>query len=149
IGITWDASPFGEWRLGRVAASNAATPAPAASVDRIAKSLAAAPSTRVEPAVVRNKTDDPPISVSFENASWPEVAALFARVSGRSIVVGPGVTGQVNAVISNQPWEYVCNAVVASNRYSVSEMTGGIIRIDAPIGLGKREKSDELTTQPR
>src|SRR5690606_22965621 len=72
IGITWDASPFGEWRLGRVAASNAATPAPAASVDRIAKSLAAAPSTRVEPAVVRNKTDDPPISVSFENASWPE-----------------------------------------------------------------------------
>src|SRR5690606_23134631 len=147
IGITWDASPFGEWRLGRVAASNAATPAPAASVDRIAKSLAAAPSTRVEPAVVRNKTDDPPISVNFQNASWPEVAALFARVSGRSIVVGPGVEGEVNAVITNQPWEYVFNAVLASHGLSVAEMPGGILRIDSPGELAKLASVEVLQTQ--
>ena len=88
-----------------------------------------------------------PISVEFENASWPEVAAIFARQSGRSIVVGPGVTGDVNAVIRNQPWEYVFNAVLASHGLSVAEMPGGILRIDSPGELAKLDSVEVLQSQ--
>jgi type IV pilus assembly protein PilQ len=88
-----------------------------------------------------------PISVEFENASWPEVAATFARSSGRSIVVGPGVTGEVNAVIRNQPWEYVFNAVLASHGLSVAEMPGGILRIDSPGELAKLDSVEVLQSQ--
>lgn len=87
------------------------------------------------------------ISVDFQNATWPEVAALFARSSGRSIVVGPGVTGNVNASINNLPWEYVFNAVLASHGYSVAEMPGGILRIDSPGELAKLDSVEVLQSQ--
>lgn len=88
-----------------------------------------------------------PVSVNFENASWPEVASSFASFSGRSIVVGPGVTGNVNATIRNQPWEYVFNAVLASHGYSVAEMPGGILRIDSPGELAKLDSVEVLQSQ--
>lgn len=88
-----------------------------------------------------------PISVNFEDASWPEVANAFAATSGRSIVVGPGVTGNVNAVIRNQPWEYVFNAVLASHGLSVAEMPGGILRIDSPGELAKLDSVEVLQHQ--
>jgi type IV pilus assembly protein PilQ len=88
-----------------------------------------------------------PISVNFIDASWPEVASLFASSSGRSIIVGPGVTGNVNATIRNQPWEYVFNAVLASHGYSVAEMPGGILRIDSPGELAKLDSVEVLQSQ--
>jgi type IV pilus assembly protein PilQ len=88
-----------------------------------------------------------PISVNFIDASWPEVASLFASSSGRSIIVGPGVTGTVNATIRNQPWEYVFNAVLASHGYSVAEMPGGILRIDSPGELAKLDSVEVLQSQ--
>ncbi len=148
IGATWAAEPFGAWRLGAVAGN---TPVPVVAAT-LSESPAPEPvvATRPHntlPAVTRHAPDDPPISVNFQNASWPEVAALFARVSGRSIVVGPGVTGEVNAVISNQPWEYVFNAVLASHGLSVAEMPGGILRIDSPGELAKLDSVEVLQTQ--
>ncbi len=87
------------------------------------------------------------ISVNFQGATWPEVAATFASASGRSIVVGPGVSGSVDAVINNQPWEYVFNAVLASHGLSVAEMPGGILRIDSPGELAKLDSVEVLQHQ--
>lgn len=144
IGATWSAEPFGAWRLG---APLVGTEQPAATTREQPRTQPQASTRPGNAPAVSRAADDPPISVNFQNASWPEVAALFARVSGRSIVVGPGVTGEVNAVISNQPWEYVFNAVLASHGYSVAEMPGGILRIDSPGELAKLDSVEVLQTQ--
>ncbi len=89
----------------------------------------------------------PPINVEFNQASWAEVARAFAVFSGRDIVVGPGVQGNVDATITDQPWEYAFHAILSAHGLSVAELPGGILRIDSPGELAKLDSVEVLTTQ--
>src|SRR5690606_16555957 len=64
--------------------------------------------------------DDDPITVTFNGASIQEVAATFARYSGRDIIVGPNVDVSVDAIITNQPWANAFNGILTTYGLSVA-----------------------------
>lgn len=101
-------------------------------------------SMRSRPGPISN--DDRRITVRFDNASMQEIADVFAQYSGRSIVVGRGVTGTFNGTITDQPWPLAFQAILAATGYSVMEMQGGILRIDSPGELAKLDSIEVLET---
>lgn len=72
------------------------------------------------------------VTVSFDQATIQDVAAFFARYSGRSIVLGNGVAGTVSAEISNQPWDVALAALLGANGLAGRELASGIILVEKP-----------------
>jgi type IV pilus assembly protein PilQ len=72
--------------------------------------------------------------------------AGFAAFSGRTIILGKDVKGEVNAEIKNQPWPQAFQAVLATQGLSAQEMAGGIIRVDAPSALAALDSLEPLET---
>src|SRR5690606_41222045 len=48
--------------------------------------------------------DEPRITVSWDRASIADVVTGFAAFSGRNIILGKDIEGEVTAEIRNQPW---------------------------------------------
>lgn len=129
------------------AAAPAAMPAamptaiPAAAPSRSRKPEA---STRSGDLITR--ADEPRITVTWDRASIADVVAGFAAFSGRTIILGKDVKGEVNAEIKNQPWPQAFQAVLATQGLSAQEMAGGIIRVDAPSALAALDSLEPLET---
>ncbi|MDX2207639.1 MAG: AMIN domain-containing protein [Gemmatimonadales bacterium] len=149
ITVAYADEPFSAW------GGAALPPAPAAAeaAFRPASTPLAAPanSRTLDLVSMRSKTgpvstDDRRITVRFDNASMHEIAEVFAQYSGRSIVVGRGVTGEFNGTITDQPWPLAFQAILAATGYSVMEMQGGILRIDSPGELAKLDSIEVLET---
>jgi len=140
--------------------SSDVTPIPAAPAP---SALAALPEPVVEepavraipvraeaPAPVLNSTlsrDEPRITVSWDRASIADVVTGFAAFSGRNIILGKGITGEVTAEIRNQPWPEAFAAILAAQGLTAQEMTGGIIRVDAPATLAALDSLEPLETR--
>jgi type IV pilus assembly protein PilQ len=92
------------------------------------------------------RADEPRITVTWDRASIADVVAGFAAFSGRTIILGKDVKGEVNAEIKNQPWPQAFQAVLATQGLSAQEMTGGIIRVDAPSALAALDSLEPLET---
>ena len=73
--------------------------------------------------------------MTWDRASIADVVAGFAAFSGRTIILGKDVKGEVTAEVKNQPWPQAFQAILASQGLSAQEMAGGIIRVDAPVGV--------------
>src|SRR3954462_8491155 len=116
------------------------TPGPAAKplrqpeVQLSAKQLARAP------------MEEPRITVVWDRANIADVVAGFAAFSGRTIILGKDVKGEVNAEIRNQPWPQAFQAILASQGLSAQEMAGGIIRVDNPSALASLDSLEPLET---
>jgi len=102
----------------------------------------------ISPVPVRPKRTEPPITVFFKATPINDVIATFAEFSGRSIVIGQGVSGTITADIRNQPWDVALSALLASYGLSAQEMESGIIRVDKVENLREQEKVEELITRP-
>jgi type IV pilus assembly protein PilQ len=89
---------------------------------------------------------EPRITVTWDRASIADVVAGFAAFSGRTIILGKDVKGEVTAEVKNQPWPMAFQAVLASQGLSAQEMTGGIIRVDAPSVLSALDSLEPLET---
>jgi type IV pilus assembly protein PilQ len=140
--------------------SSDVTPIPAAPAP---SALAALPEPVVEepavraipvraeaPAPVLNSAlsrDEPRITVSWDRASIADVVTGFAAFSGRNIILGKGITGEVTAEIRNQPWPEAFAAILAAQGLTAQEMTGGIIRVDAPATLAALDSLEPLETR--
>jgi len=140
--------------------SSDVTPIPAAPAP---SALAALPEPVVEepavraipvraeaPAPVLSSTlsrDEPRITVSWDRASIADVVTGFAAFSGRNIILGKGITGEVTAEIRNQPWPEAFAAILAAQGLTAQEMTGGIIRVDAPATLAALDSLEPLETR--
>ena len=85
-------------------------------------------------AALLTRADEPRITVTWDRASIADVVAGFAAFSGRTIILGKDIKGEVNAEIKNQPWPQAFQAILATQGLSAQEMPGGIIRVDAPVG---------------
>ena len=90
--------------------------------------------------------DEPRITVTWDQASIADVVAGFAAFSGRSIILGRDITGQVSAEIKNQPWTEAFYAVLATQGLSATELPGGIIRVDSPAALSALDSLEPLET---
>jgi type IV pilus assembly protein PilQ len=88
----------------------------------------------------------PRITVSWDRASIGEVIAGFAAFSGRNIILGKDIKGEVTAEIKNQPWPEAFAAVLAAQGLTAQEMPGGIIRVDAPSTLASLDSTEPLET---
>jgi type IV pilus assembly protein PilQ len=84
--------------------------------------------------------------VVWDRASIADVVAGFAAFSGRTIILGKDIKGEVNAEVKNQPWPQAFQAVLASQGLSAQEMPGGIIRVDAPSVLAALDSLEPLET---
>jgi len=90
----------------------------------------------------------PRITVQFAETPIREVLFTFAEFSGRSIVPGSGVAGNVNAEIRDQPWDIALREILISQGLSaVEDPATGIIRVDDVENLTTREQVDQLITQ--
>jgi type IV pilus assembly protein PilQ len=125
--------------------STDASPAPAA-VRAPARPAARAPEVGIRSAAMLTRADEPRITVTWDRASIADVVAGFAAFSGRTIILGKDVKGEVNAEIKNQPWPQAFQAVLATQGLSAQEMTGGIIRVDAPSALAALDSLEPLET---
>lgn len=90
--------------------------------------------------------DEPRITVTWDRASVADVVAGFASFSGRTIILGKDIKGEVTAEIKNQPWPQAFLAILATQGLTAQEMPGGIIRVDAPAVLAALDSTEPLET---
>jgi type IV pilus assembly protein PilQ len=89
---------------------------------------------------------EPRITVTFDKTPIADVVASFASFSGRSIILGKGIAGDVSAEIKNQPWPQALQALLSSQGLTAAELPGGIIRVDAPAVLASLDSTEPLET---
>ena len=94
------------------------------------------------------QSQQPPITVTFQETDIRDVIASFASFSGRTIVVGKDVTGTVTAEIRNQPWDVALRAILQGQGLAASEdAISGIITVDSYQNILNRQASEPLVTQ--
>ena len=118
--------------------------AAAATGGTMASPYAAAPEV---PALSAPQSQQPRITVTYDSASIADVMSGLAAFSGRSIILGKDVAGIVTAEIKNQPWDVAFQSILSSQGLSAVEESSGIIRVDNPEILAKRDSLEPLTTK--
>lgn len=108
-----------------------------------------APEVQLAPAapLLRDRTQQPRITVTWDKASIADVVAGFAAFSGRTIILGKDIKGEVTAEIKNQPWDQAFQAILATQGLSATEMAGGIIRVDSPQALAALDSLEPLESR--
>jgi type IV pilus assembly protein PilQ len=96
--------------------------------------------------LTRATAEEPRITVVWDRANIADVVAGFAAFSGRTIILGRDIKGEVTAEVKNQPWPQAFQAILASQGLSAQEMPGGIIRVDAPSVLAALDSLEPLET---
>lgn len=133
-------------RAGRLDASNSSfsssdVPAPIAVPISIPKAPDVMHSTRAQP------SQQPRISINFDGTSIRDVIATFASFSGRSIVVGKKVEGNVTADIADKPWDVALQALLQAQGLAATEDPSGIITVDSYSALAQNQALEPLVTQ--
>jgi type IV pilus assembly protein PilQ len=108
-------------------------------------SAAPAPERRIEPLLPQQQ--EPRISVEFVNTPIIEVIGHFAAFSGRTIIPGAAVTGNISAAIPGQPWDIALNKILQVNGLSAIEDSTGIITIDSYKNIAARVAAEPLVSQ--
>ncbi len=145
-----DVGSFAAWRTnpeisGAVATSTGSV-IPAAKVKATARSsrgtdLSAA-LTPFKPAA-----EQPRITVTYQEADIRDVISAFAVFSGRTIVVGKGVTGMVSAEVRDQPWDVALRAILTSQGLAAKEDQDGIISVDSYQNIAAQQAAEPLSTR--
>ena len=89
----------------------------------------------------------PRITVQWDNASIEDVVAGFAAFSGRTIILGKGITGNVTAEVKNQPWDLALYAVLESQGLAVQTLPGGILNVVSKVELARADSTVPITTR--
>ena len=87
------------------------------------------------------------ITVQWDNASIEDVVAGFAAFSGRTIILGKDIKGNVTAEIKNQPWDLALNAVLESQGLAVKTLPGGILNVLSQVELARADSTVPITTR--
>ncbi len=93
-------------------------------------------------------SEQPRITVTYQDADIRDVIAAFASFSGRTIVVGKDVNGTITAEIKNQPWDVALRAILQGQGLAAAEdgLTG-IITVDSYKNIAAKQSSEPVTTQ--
>ena len=87
------------------------------------------------------------ITVTYEDADVRDVLAAFAAFSGRTIVAGRDVKGEVTAEIKDQPWDVALKAILSAHGLAADEDASGIITVDSYQNILAKQASEPLVTQ--
>lgn len=120
---------------------------PKASITRPAVSVQSAPSVMSTSVQTlggqgRNYTGNP-ISLDFQGADLRSVLRMFSEISGLNIVIDPAVTGSVDVMLTDVPWDQALDIILRANKLGYI-LDGTIVRI-APLAVladeeGQRRK---------
>ncbi len=141
---------FAAWRTnpeisGAVATSTGSV-VPAARVRATQKSRRDADlAAELQP--FRPETAQPKITVTYQEADIRDVISAFAVFSGRTIVVGKGVTGTVSAEVRDQPWDVALRAILTSQGLAAKEDQDGIISVDSYQNIAAQQAAEPLSTR--
>jgi type IV pilus assembly protein PilQ len=139
------ADKFVAWHAGdRIAAASAGTVATAPSDSGKAHSTAA---PREKLSFNQQRSQQPRITVTYQNSDIRDVIAAFATFSGRTLVIGRDVQGTVTAEIKDQPWDVALQAILQAQGLAASEENTGIISVDSYANILAKEANEPLTTQ--
>ncbi|HVZ48476.1 MAG TPA: AMIN domain-containing protein, partial [Gemmatimonadaceae bacterium] len=87
------------------------------------------------------------ISIAFQDTDIRDVVVQFASFSGRTIVVGPSVTGTVRATIVDQPWDVALKSILDPyGLAAVEDSVTGILSVDSYKNLADRAAVEPLFT---
>ena len=98
-------------------------------------------------ASMQQRSQQPRITIAWENADIHDVLAAFAAFSGRTILPSREVSGPVTAEISNQPWDVAMRAILNANGFDAVEDVNGIIIVDTFAHLISRQNAEPLSTR--
>jgi type IV pilus assembly protein PilQ len=97
---------------------------------------------------VSMQSQQPRITVTYQDADIRDVIAAFAAFSGRTIVVGKDVQGTVTAEIKNQPWDVALRAILQGQGLAAAEDgITGIITVDSYKNIQAKQSTEPVTTQ--
>jgi type IV pilus assembly protein PilQ len=102
---------------------------------------------QVLPQAQSQQSQQPAITASWDGASISDVIAGFAAFSGKTIIVGKGVTGTVTATVKNQPWDIAFQQILQSQGLAAREEFPGVIRVDDQAQLAKLDSIEPLETR--
>jgi type IV pilus assembly protein PilQ len=88
----------------------------------------------------------PRTSVDYRNVPIQDVLLAFSAFSGRTIVSGPGVTGNITANIQNQPWDVALRSILRTHGFVAEETPTGIIEVHNAADLVTREAAEFVET---
>ncbi|HSA55057.1 MAG TPA: AMIN domain-containing protein, partial [Gemmatimonadaceae bacterium] len=103
------------------------------------------PGSRVP--LFNQQSQQPRITVNYQDAPLRDVIAGIAQQTGRTIVVGKDVEGTVDAEIRDQPWDVALKAILDAQGLAATEEPSGIIVVDSYQNILERQASEPLTTQ--
>src|SRR5688500_531392 len=147
VSIDAEAGAFNAWHAGaptltRTVAAPAEKriePAPKAQVSRRSQPAARG----VQPPL----SQQPRITVTYQDADIRDVVAAFAAFSGRTIVVGREIKGTVAAEVRDQPWDVALRAILQSQGLAAVEDANGIIAVDSYENIASQQATEPLSTQ--
>jgi type IV pilus assembly protein PilQ len=131
VAVTPDmtSAPVTETAAGRLATTERTHPRPSLFVQHGAQS------------------NQPRITVTYQDADIRDVLAAFAAFSGRTIVVGREVAGTVTAEVRDQPWDVALQSILGAQQLAASEDQYGIITVDSYKNIQAKQASEPLVTQ--
>ena len=160
---------FLPWRAGKSGMGSPTIARNATSSDGVTRPAARAPETRASsarPSVARvttvgrtevdavaafglypQQSQQPRITITWENANIRDVIAAFAAFSGRTIIASRGVNATVSAEIINQPWDVAMRAILRANGFDAVEDENGIIIVNTIQALAERPRYEPLITR--
>jgi type IV pilus assembly protein PilQ len=137
-------APKQESRQDAFAQPSAAEP-PAAP--QPAERAVAIPANREAAAAPKKQSQEPRITVNWENAPINDVLGVFAAFTGRTILPSKGVIGTVTANITNLPWDTALREIMNANGYDVTINPDGVIIVDTFENIAQRQATIPLQTR--
>jgi type IV pilus assembly protein PilQ len=122
------AAPVMETEAGRLASSGRSHPRPSLFAQH-------------------SQQSQPRITVTYQGSDIRDVLAAFAAFSGRTIVVGREVQGEVTAEVRDQPWDVALQSILGAQQLAASEDQYGIITVDSYKNIQAKQASEPLVTQ--
>jgi type IV pilus assembly protein PilQ len=101
----------------------------------------------LSPKNVKQQSQEPRITVNWENASIADVLGVFSTFTGRTILQSKSVGGTVTANIMNLPWDVALKEVMNANGYDVTVNPDGVIFIDTFENISARQSTVPLQTR--
>jgi len=145
--VVTDMSVTASAAAASVTAAPAAPPAPVPAVQMDPPARSEPPAKAAAPkAFEPQQSQEPRISVEFQDTEIRDVIMSFSVFSGRTIVVGKGVAGLVTASIKDQPWDVALRSILQSQGLNALEDATGIITVDSYANIADRAKVEPLFT---
>ena len=143
--IDAEAERFSAWHASRDLATRPdkrIEPAPRSALRATPAQREARSAPRVPPV-----SQQPRITVTYQDADVRDVVAAFAAFSGRTIVVGKDIKGTVTAEVRDQPWDVALRAILQSQGLAAVEDGNGIIAVDSYENIASQQATEPLSTQ--